>query len=87
MCFANSQSVCECFGQNALKNSLYLSGVCIYPLTYTAWVYIYPAQHVWSEGSDRWSEGSSIEYIAFEGSQGPRRMIFRGLSIEAYLSV
>ena len=49
--------------------------------------YLYPAHDVWSEGSDRWSEGSSIDDKAFEGSAGTSkdhlsRSIIRNISFD-----
>ena len=76
-----------CFGQNALKKSLYVS-VCVHlSKLNTLHGYLYPAHDVWSEGSDRWSEGSSIDDKAFEGSAGTSkdhlsRSIVRSLSFD-----
>ncbi|KAJ0523793.1 hypothetical protein HanIR_Chr10g0497651 [Helianthus annuus] len=53
--------------------------------------YIYPAQQVWIEGSDRWSEGSSIDHSSYERSAWtskvhPSRSNGRTM-VEPYLSI
>ncbi|KAF5800353.1 hypothetical protein HanXRQr2_Chr07g0315091 [Helianthus annuus] len=53
--------------------------------------YIYPAQQVWIEGSDRWSEGSSIDHSSHERSawtskDHPSRSNGRTM-VEPYLSI
>ncbi|KAJ0894356.1 hypothetical protein HanPSC8_Chr09g0388151 [Helianthus annuus] len=53
--------------------------------------YIYPAQQVWIEGSDRWSEGSSIDHSSYERSawtskDHPSRSNGRTM-VEPYLSI
>ncbi|MFS7950731.1 hypothetical protein Hanom_Chr07g00586651 [Helianthus anomalus] len=83
-----SKCVCGYFGQNALKNSLYLS-VCA-SLSFTLHcmgIYI-PSNRCLVEGSDRWSEGSSIDHNSIEGSvwtskDHPSRSIIRILSFDA----
>ncbi|KAJ0641628.1 hypothetical protein HanLR1_Chr16g0629371 [Helianthus annuus] len=90
-CSINSlRCVCE-FGQNALKEySLFLS-VCLSAETQHMHGYIYPAQQVWIEGFDRWSEGSSVDHMLHERSawtskDHPSRSNGRTM-VEPYLSI
>ena len=97
MCFANSQSMCVCFGQNALNFlSLY---VCIYlSWTHCMGIYIH-TQQVWpkdpidvskdhlsmlnlSKDQECWSKDHLSIRLPSKGSQWPRRTIYRGPSIE-----
>ncbi|KAM0059595.1 hypothetical protein Hdeb2414_s0005g00183121 [Helianthus debilis subsp. tardiflorus] len=79
-------SKCVCVFSDRMLSTHYLS-MCafIYP-TYTAWVYIYPAQVTLSVGSNRWSKDHLSIAKLSKDQQGPRRMFFRGSSIETYLS-
>ncbi|KAF5789180.1 hypothetical protein HanXRQr2_Chr09g0368051 [Helianthus annuus] len=68
-----------CVGMAELQNSQHMHG------------YIYPAQQVWIEGSDRWSEGSSIDHSSHERSawtskDHPSRSNGRTM-VEPYLSI
>ncbi|KAM0034865.1 hypothetical protein Hdeb2414_s0015g00439781 [Helianthus debilis subsp. tardiflorus] len=69
-------SKCVCVsGQNALKLSISrCASIC---LTYTAWVFIYPAQVALSEGSDRWSKDHLSITKLSKDQHSPRRMIYR----------
>ncbi|KAJ0886111.1 hypothetical protein HanRHA438_Chr09g0375581 [Helianthus annuus] len=87
MFYKLSQCVCE-FWTECSQHSLSLG--CANGRTnlhtYTAWVYI-PSSAGLLEGSDRWSEGSSFGYNAFEGLAGtskdhPSRTISRSISFE-----
>ncbi|KAJ0931802.1 hypothetical protein HanPSC8_Chr04g0166141 [Helianthus annuus] len=46
--------------------------------------YIYPAHEVLIEGSDRWSEGSSIDHSSHERSAWTSKIILRGLMVEPW---
>ncbi|KAJ0837473.1 hypothetical protein HanRHA438_Chr16g0778551 [Helianthus annuus] len=61
-------SLCVCVFRTECSQLSSLLSVCIYLKHNTLHGYLYPAHDVWSEGSDRWSEGSSFGYSAFEGS-------------------
>ncbi|KAJ0930388.1 hypothetical protein HanPSC8_Chr04g0148741 [Helianthus annuus] len=70
---------------------LSLSVLCLSPETQHMHGYIYPAQQVWIEGSDRWSEGSSIDHSSHERSAWtskdyPSRSNGRTM-VEPYLSI
>ncbi|KAJ0900939.1 hypothetical protein HanPSC8_Chr08g0319491 [Helianthus annuus] len=87
-CSINSQSVCVSSGQNAL-NALYLSGVQMAELTLTQHMhgYIYPAQQVCSKDPKDGLKDHLSDTMLSKDKQGPRRIVFRGLSFEAYLSM
>ncbi|KAJ0929502.1 hypothetical protein HanPSC8_Chr03g0118401 [Helianthus annuus] len=86
-CSINSlRCVCE-FGQNALKEySLFLS-VCLSAETQHMHGYIYPAQQVWSKDPKDGPKDHLSDTMLSKDKQGPRRIVFRGLSFEAYLSM
>ncbi|KAJ0449314.1 hypothetical protein HanRHA438_Chr17g0837841 [Helianthus annuus] len=84
-------SKCVCVvPDRKLSTYLSISRVCTIrtELTHTLHGYLYPAHDVWSEGSDRWSEGSSIDDNVIEGSAWTSkdhlsRSINRSLSFDA----
>ncbi|KAJ0672813.1 hypothetical protein HanOQP8_Chr13g0501391 [Helianthus annuus] len=79
-------SKCVCvFRTECSQLSKFLS-VCIYLSHYTAWVYIYPAHDVWSKDPIDGPKDHLSSTFHSKDEQGPRRMILRGLSFEAYLS-
>ncbi|KAJ0949884.1 hypothetical protein HanRHA438_Chr01g0043411 [Helianthus annuus] len=88
-----SKCVCEFWAECSL--SFYLSGVWEWQnsrtpeLTHTQHMhgYIYPAQHVWSKDSKDGPKDHLSDTMLSKDKQGPRRIVFRGLSFEAYLSM
>ncbi|KAM0040474.1 hypothetical protein Hdeb2414_s0012g00394321 [Helianthus debilis subsp. tardiflorus] len=84
-----SKCVCE-FPDRML--SAYLSDVCVFCLSvyliqHSAWVYIYPAHDASSKDPiDGPKDHLSITKYS-KDQQGPRKITFRGLSFEAYLSM
>ena len=61
--------------------------MCIYLSHYTAWVYIYPAHDVWSKDPIDGPKDHLSDMMLSKDQQGPRKITFRGLSFEAYLSI
>ncbi|KAJ0433870.1 hypothetical protein HanIR_Chr17g0875011 [Helianthus annuus] len=83
-CVLQTLKVCVCVSAECSQESLYLL-VCIYSQVYltqhTAWVFIYPAQIVLTEGFDRWSKDHLSTTRLSKDQHLPRRMIDRS-SIE-----
>ncbi|KAJ0532719.1 hypothetical protein HanIR_Chr09g0400121 [Helianthus annuus] len=53
----------------------------------TAWVYIYPAHDVWSKDPIDGPKDHLSDRKLSKDQQGPRKITFRGLLFEVYLSI
>ncbi|KAF5765925.1 hypothetical protein HanRHA438_Chr09g0401811 [Helianthus annuus] len=82
-----SKCVCEFWAECSLSFYLLVCKMAELTLTQHMHGYIYPAQQVCSKDPKDGPKDHLSDTMLSKDKQGPRRIVFRGLSFEAYLSM